>query len=85
MKHQIVEMAMKASVAFAIQRGCCTLVLPRSSRKQKKEPHLHPVNRAVWWQLPPEQVEVDICCREELAQREGPATELDEMWGSVPF
>ena len=34
-------------------------------------------------QLQPEQVEVDIWCREELAQREGPATELDEMWSYV--
>ena len=41
------------------------------------------MNRAVLWQLQPEQVEVDICCREELAQREGPATELDGMWSYV--
>jgi insertion element IS1 protein InsB len=44
---------------------------------------MHPVNRAVLRQLQPEQVEVDIWCREELAQREGPATELDEMWSYV--
>ena len=41
------------------------------------------MNRAVLWQLQPEQVEVDIWCREELAQREGPGTELDEMWSYV--
>jgi len=41
------------------------------------------VNRAVLRQLHPKQVEVDMCCIEELAQREGPASELDEMWSYV--
>jgi hypothetical protein len=41
------------------------------------------VNQAVLRQLHPEQGEVDTCCVEELAQREGPASELDEMWSYV--
>jgi insertion element IS1 protein InsB len=33
--------------------------------------------------LPPEQVEVEICRAEELAQRRGLTSELDEMWSYV--
>jgi insertion element IS1 protein InsB len=33
--------------------------------------------------LNPEQVEVEICLAEELAQRRGLASELDEMWAYV--
>jgi len=41
------------------------------------------VNRSVLHHLHPEQIEVDICCVEELTQQEGPASELDEMWSYV--
>ena len=33
--------------------------------------------------LPPEQVEVEICRAEELDQRRGLTSELDEMWSYV--
>ena len=33
--------------------------------------------------LPPEQVEVEICRADELAQRRGLSSELDEMWSFV--
>jgi insertion element IS1 protein InsB len=41
------------------------------------------VNQAVLKHLHPEHVEVEICRAEELAQRRGLASELDEMWSSV--
>jgi insertion element IS1 protein InsB len=41
------------------------------------------VNHAVLKRLPPEQVEVEICSAEELAQRRGLTAELDEMWSYV--
>ena len=33
--------------------------------------------------LPPEQVEVEICRADELAQRRGLSAELEEMWSFV--
>ena len=33
--------------------------------------------------LPPEQVEVELCRADELAQRRGLSSELDEMWSFV--
>jgi hypothetical protein len=33
--------------------------------------------------LPPEHVEVEICRADELAQRRGLTSELDEMWSYV--
>jgi insertion element IS1 protein InsB len=47
---------------------------------KKKEPHLEQVHQAVLKHLPPEQVEVEICRAEELEQRRGLTSELDEMW-----
>jgi insertion element IS1 protein InsB len=44
---------------------------------------LHHVNHAVLANLPAEQVEVEICRAEELAQRRGLSSELDEMWSFV--
>jgi insertion element IS1 protein InsB len=41
------------------------------------------VNKAVLQHLSPEQVEVEICRAEELAQRRGLTSELDEMWSYV--
>jgi len=41
------------------------------------------VNQAVLKHLHPEHVEVDICRAEELAQRRGLTSELDEMWSYV--
>jgi insertion element IS1 protein InsB len=41
------------------------------------------VNQAVLKHLPPEHVEVEICLAEELAQRRGLTSELDEMWSYV--
>jgi insertion element IS1 protein InsB len=41
------------------------------------------VNRAVLTSLPPEHIEVEFCCAEELAQRRGLTSELDEMWSYV--
>jgi insertion element IS1 protein InsB len=41
------------------------------------------VNKAVLQYLHPEQVEVEICRADELAQRRGLTSELDEMWSYV--
>jgi insertion element IS1 protein InsB len=41
------------------------------------------VNQAVLVSLNPEQVEVEICRAEELEQRRGLSSELDEMWAYV--
>ena len=41
------------------------------------------MNHAVLADLNPEQVEVEICLAEELAQRRGLTSELDEMWAYV--
>jgi insertion element IS1 protein InsB len=41
------------------------------------------VNQAVLISLNPEQVEVDMCRAEELEQRRGLSSELDEMWAYV--
>ena len=41
------------------------------------------MNQAVLKHLPPEQVEVEICRADELAQRRGLTSELDEMWSYV--
>jgi insertion element IS1 protein InsB len=41
------------------------------------------VNHAVLKHLHPEHVEVEICRAEELAQRRGLTSELDEMWSYV--
>jgi insertion element IS1 protein InsB len=41
------------------------------------------VNQAVVQHLRPEHVEVEICRADELAQRRGLTSELDEMWGFV--
>jgi hypothetical protein len=38
------------------------------------------VNQAVLVSLHPEQVEVDMCRAEELEQRRGLSSELDDMW-----
>ena len=41
------------------------------------------MNQAVLKDLDPEHVEVEICRADELAQRRGLASELDEMWSYV--
>ncbi len=41
------------------------------------------MNQAVLKNLHPEHVEVEICRADELAQRRGLASELDEMWSYV--
>jgi insertion element IS1 protein InsB len=41
------------------------------------------VNQAVLKHLHPEYVEVEICLAEEVAQRRGLTSELDEMWSDV--
>jgi hypothetical protein len=41
------------------------------------------VNKAVLQYLHPEQMEVEICRADELAQRRGLTSELDEMWRKV--
>jgi insertion element IS1 protein InsB len=41
------------------------------------------VNKAVLQSLHPEQVEVEICCADELARRRSLTSELDEMWSYV--
>ena len=41
------------------------------------------MNQVVLKQLPPEHVEIEICRADELAQRRGLDSELDEMWSYV--
>jgi insertion element IS1 protein InsB len=41
------------------------------------------VNQVVLQHLPPEHVEIEICRADELAQRRGLTSELDEMWSYV--
>ena len=41
------------------------------------------MNQAVLKPLHPEHVEIEICRADELAQRRGVASELDEMWSYV--
>ena len=41
------------------------------------------MNQAVVQHLRPEHVEVEICRADELAQRRGLTSELDEMWSYV--
>jgi len=50
---------------------------------KKKEPELEQVNQAVLTHVDPEQVEVEMCRADELAQRRGLTSELDEMWSYV--
>jgi hypothetical protein len=50
---------------------------------KKKEPDIEQVNHAVLKNLHPEHVAVEICRAEELAQRRGLTSELDEMWSYV--
>ena len=69
--------------ASAIRRGYCTSARLRSSKNSKKAPALQQVKKVVLKHLPPEHVEIEICRAEELAQRRGLTSELDEMWSSV--
>ena len=41
------------------------------------------MHQAVLKHLPPEHVDVESCRADELAQRRGLTSELDEMWSSV--
>ena len=50
---------------------------------KKKASALEQVNHAVLQVLHPEHVEVEICRAEELDQRRGLTSELDEMWSYV--
>ena len=50
---------------------------------QKKAPALHQVNQTLLASLHPEQVAVEICSADELDQRRGLSSELDEMWSYV--
>jgi insertion element IS1 protein InsB len=52
-------------------------------RIKKKEPELKQVNDAVLQHQHPEHVEVEICRADEVAQRRGLTSELDEMWSYV--
>ena len=50
----------------------------------KKAPALQQVNQALLQVLHPAQVEVEVCCSEELdRRRRGLTSELDEMWSYV--
>jgi hypothetical protein len=46
---------------------------------KKKAPELTQVHQAVWKELPPEHVEVELCRADELAQRRGLASARDAM------
>src|SRR5262249_2707543 len=55
----------------------------RPERIKKKASDLQQVTQAVLPHLPPEQVEIDSCRAEEVAQRRGLTAELDEMGSYV--
>ncbi|WP_442862831.1 IS1 family transposase [Candidatus Entotheonella palauensis] len=81
-KDQIVEMAMNAGgirdTARVLKISTQTVMT-----ELKKESELEQVNHAVLRLLNPEQVEVAICRADELEQRRGLSSELDEMWSFV--
>ena len=77
-KEKIVEMAMNASGIRDTAR-----VLKISPNTVMKEPDLEPVNHAVLRVLNSEQVEVEICRGDELDERLGLSSELNEMWSFV--
>lgn len=82
-KEQIVEMAMNASgirdTARVLKISSTTVI----NELKKKEPALQTLNHAVLVSLNPEQVEVEICRADELDERRGLSSELDEMWSFV--
>lgn len=41
------------------------------------------MNKTVLTHLSPEQIEIELCRADELAQRRGLTSELDEMWSYV--
>jgi insertion element IS1 protein InsB len=41
------------------------------------------VNQALLTSLPPDQIEVELCCADELEVRQGLSSELDELWAYV--
>ena len=50
---------------------------------KKKEADLQQIHHAAVQHLPPEHVESESCRADELAQRRGLDSELDEMWSYV--
>src|SRR5262244_1730822 len=58
-------------------------VSPSTLLKVLKTPHLQQVHQAVVPHLHPEHVAVESCRADELAQRRGLTSELDEMWSDV--
>ena len=83
MKRQIVDMALNASGIRDTARVLHVSTHTVIKELKKKEPHLEQVNQAVLKHLHPEHVEVEICRAEELDQRRGLTSELDEMWSYV--
>jgi transposase-like protein len=82
-KRQIVDMAMNASGirdTARVWRVSPTTVI---KELKNKEADLQQVNPAVLQQVPPEHVEVESWRADELAQRRGLTSELDEMWSYV--
>jgi insertion element IS1 protein InsB len=81
-KQQIIDMALNASgvrdTARVLHVSTTTVI-----KELKKGPDIQQVNEAMLQHLPPEHVEVEICRAEELAQRRGLTSELDEMWSYV--
>ena len=82
-KQQIVDMAMNASGIRDTARVLHVSPTTVIQRTKKKAPELQQVNQAVLKHLHPEHVEVEICRADELAQRRGLTSELDEMWSYV--
>jgi insertion element IS1 protein InsB len=82
-KRQIVDRAMNASGIRDTARVLHVSPTTVMKELKKKEPHLQQVHQAVLQHLHPEHVEVEICRADELAQRRGLTSELDEMWSDV--
>ena len=82
-KRQIVEMAMNASGIRDTARVLHVSPTTVLKELKKKAPELEQVNQAVLKHLHPEHVEIEICRAEELEQRRGLTSELDEMWSYV--
>jgi transposase-like protein len=81
-KEQIVDIAMNASgihdTARVLHVRSTTVI-----KELKKAPDLQQVNQAVLTHLHPTHVEVELCRVDELEERRGARSELDEMWSYV--
>ena len=82
-KQQIVDMAMNASGIRDTARVLHVSPTTVIKELKKRNLTLQQVNKTVLQYLHPEHVEIEMCRADELAQRRGLTSELDEMWSYV--